>query len=84
MRADIKKAQVVFAAREAAVVMGEEQQSADKARLAALEEKLQVWVPPPHLPDLHSPLLGPLPLLLLLLNPMSLLSVNSLSCSQAS
>ena len=68
MRADIKKTQDFFAAREAAVVTGEEQQSADKARLAALEEKLQVCVVPPHLPDLPSSLLDPLPVLLLLLN----------------
>ena len=68
MPADIKKAQDHYAAREAAVVEGEAQQSADKARLSALEKKLQVWVPPPHLPDLPSSLLGLLPLLLLLLN----------------
>ena len=68
MPADIKKAQDVFAAREAVVVEGEARQSADKARLAALEKKLQVWVPPAHLPDLPSSLLGPLPLPLLLLN----------------
>ena len=68
MRADIKKAKDFYDAREAAVVEGEEQQSADKARLAALEKKLQVWVVPPCLPDLPSSLLGLLPDLMLLLH----------------
>ena len=46
MCADSEKMQKAFAAREAAMLQGEQEQIADKARLAILEKKLQVRAAP--------------------------------------
>ena len=52
MSAGAEKMRKEFAAGEAALLQGEQEQTAEKARLAALKKKLQVWAPPQQLSSL--------------------------------